>query len=90
MYYFEITRDYTDGIDTWSKGIYSAEGYMDGYFVGWQSRLVRHCARVWRQGPKGGIKIVKGRGQHGYAYVTKDEEMLKKFMWVKLKAQTLK
>ena len=90
IYYFELPQDYDNSIDSWSKGIYSSVGYMGGYFVGWQSTLARQSTRVWQQGPKGGVKIVKGRGRHGYGYVTKDEGMMKKFMWVKLSAQTLK
>jgi len=89
-YYFEIDEDTHDGINRWSKGVYASEGYTGGYFVGWQTRALWASKRVWRQGPKGGIKIVKGRGQHGYAYVTKDEEMMKKFMWLKLSAQPIK
>jgi hypothetical protein len=89
IYYFEIANDYTDGIDTWKKGVYSAEGYMGAYY-GWQTRTKHVSNRIWRQGPKGGVKIVKGRGQHGYAYVTKDEEMMKKFIWAKLSAQPIK
>ena len=88
-YYFEIAREYTDGIDTWKKGVYSAEGYMGGYY-GWQCRTSHVSNRIWRQGPKGGVKIVKGRGRHGYGYVTKNEEMMKKFIWVKLSAQPIK
>ena len=89
-YYFELEKDRVNGIDSWSKGIYSSEGYMSAYIVGWPSRLAKLSDRIWRQGPKGGVKIVKGRGKYGYAYVTKDEEMMKKFMWLKLSAQTLK
>ena len=88
-YYFEISSDYTDGIDTWKKGVYSAEGYMDAYY-GWQTRTMHVSTRIWRQGPKGGVKIVKGRGLSGYRYVTKDEEMMKKFIWVKLSARPIK
>ena len=46
--------------------------------------------KVWRQGPKGGVKIVKdGNSRLRYAtqYVTTDEKIMKEFMWVKLKAQ---
>ena len=88
-YYFELYQDYSNGIDSWSKGIYSSEGYLVGYFAGFQSMLARNSIRVWQQGPKGGVKIVTGRGRRGYRYVTKDEEMMKKFIWVKLQAQTL-
>jgi len=89
-YYFEIDKDCTDGIDIWSTGVYSSQGYTGAYIIGWQSRLARLSNRIWRQGPRGGVKIVKSRGLSGYRYVTNNEEMMKKFIWVKLKAKTLK
>ncbi len=45
--------------------------------------------RVWVQGPKGGVKMLKDRVGYTYGYVTKNEELMKEFMWVKLKSQTL-
>ena len=45
---------------------------------------------VWRQGPKGGVKIIQdntGCGRYGYA--TKDSEAMKEFMWIKLAAKEL-
>lgn len=47
--------------------------------------------RVWVQGPKGGVKIIKNRlsNTNLYGYVTKNEGLMKEFMWVKLQAQTL-
>ena len=89
-YYFEIDKDCADGIDTWSTGVYSSQGYTSAYIIGGQSRLARLSNRIWRQGPRGGVKIVKSRGLSGYRYVTNNEEMMKKFIWVKLKAQPVK
>lgn len=90
-YYFELSQDRHDGIDTWGKGIYSSEGYMGAYIIGWQSRLAKLSDRVWRQGPQGGVKIVKSRGHiFDYGYVTTNEERMKEFIWVKLKAQPVK
>ena len=89
-YYFEITKDCTDGIDTWSTGVYSSEGYMGGYLIGWQSRVNRLSTRVWRQGPKGGVKVMKDKTRNHRGYVTSNEEMMKKFIWVKLKAKPVK
>ena len=90
-YYFELSRDRTDGIDSWTKGIYSSEGYMGGFLIGRQSRLARLSEKVWRQGPKGGVKIVKSHSHiYDYGYVTKNEERMKQFIWVKLKAQPVK
>ena len=90
-YYFEIDEDTHDGINRWSKGVYASEGYTGGYFVGWQTRALRASNRVWRQGPKGGVKIVKNRSWNDdNGYVTKDEKRMKEFIWVKLKAHQVK
>ena len=44
--------------------------------------------RVWIQGPKGGVRL---KDEYNiFRYVTKDEKLMKEFMWVKLKAQPLK
>ena len=45
--------------------------------------------KVWVQGSRGGVKIIKDRTSNIYGYVTKNEELMKEFMWVKLKAQPL-
>jgi len=54
--------------------------------------MVMASDKVWRVGPKGGIKITKDRyWAYGESkYVTKDETKMKEFMWVKLKAQDYK
>jgi len=57
-------------------------------------RLVRRygelSTKIWRQGPKGGVKIIKDRIGFSYTgYVTNKPEYMKEFMWVKLKAQTV-
>lgn len=49
---------------------------------------MNHSKRVWIQGPKGGVRL---KDEYNiFRYVTKDEELMKEFMWVKLKAQPLK
>ena len=56
-------------------------------------RLIQHSERVWRQGPRGGIKIIKDRASIGrwpVGYVSSSEEHAKEFMWVKLKAKEVK
>ena len=47
--------------------------------------------RVWVQGPRGGVRIIKDRSgtDFDYGYLTKNEKAMKEFMWVKLKAQPL-
>jgi hypothetical protein len=49
--------------------------------------------RIWCQGPKGGVKIVKDRITYPggmYGYVTHNEKAMKEFMWIKLKAKELR
>ena len=91
-YYFEVSKDYTDYIDTYEAGVYSAAGYMGAWYGG-QSRLAMNSDRVWCQGPRGGVKIVKDRinyygGVYG-GYVTNNKKAMKEFAWVKLSARHL-
>lgn len=56
------------------------------------TKIVAASDKVWRVGPKGGVKITKDR-YHLFGsskYVTKDETQMKQFMWVKLQAQEFK
>lgn len=91
MYYFELHRDRTDYIDSWKAGVYSSQGYVGGY-TGWQNRLVHNSDRVWMQGPRGGVKIVKDRiNYYGgvYGYITTNKKAMKEFTWIKLSARPL-
>ena len=56
------------------------------------NKIVVASDRVWRVGPKGGVKITKDQywWTGGSPYITKNEEKMKEFMWVKLKAQDYK
>ena len=91
IYYFELLKNRNDGINSWEAGTYYSKGYMGAWYGG-QSRLVRNSDRVWCQGPRGGVKIVKDRIQLAceYGYVTKNENLMKEFMWIKLKAKELR
>ena len=91
MYYFELQRDRTDYIDSWKAGVYSTVGYVGGY-TGWQNRLAINSDRVWCQGPRGGVKIVKDRiNYYGgvYGYITTNKKAMKEFTWIKLSARPL-
>lgn len=91
MYYFELHRDRTDYIDSWKAGVYSAQGYVGGY-TGWQNRLAHNSDRVWMQGPRGGVKIVKDRITYPggmYGYITNNNKAMKEFAWIKLSARPL-
>lgn len=51
-------------------------------------RCMSYSKRVWIQGPKGGVRM---KGEYSiFSYVTNDTELMKEFMWVKLKAKPLK
>ena len=54
-------------------------------------RCMSYSTRVWVQGPKGGVRLLKDKsGAHtSIGYITKNEELMKQFMWVKLKAEPL-
>ena len=89
-YYFELLNNRNDGINSWKTGTYYATGYMNAWYGG-QSRLSYNCDRIWCQGPKGGVKIVKDRTRLAlFGYVTKNEKAMKEFMWIKLKAKELR
>ena len=91
VYYFELHRDRTDYIDSWKAGVYSAAGYM-GAWHGGQSRLALNSDRIWCQGPRGGVKIIKDRLNYPggmYGYITKNNKAIKEFAWVKLRARPL-
>ena len=85
-YYFEVSKDYTDYIDTYAAGVYSAAGYMGAWYGG-QSRLAMNSDRVWCQGPRGGVQLIKG--DYWTAYLRRDSEKMKQFVWIKLRAQDL-
>ena len=91
-YYFELLKNRNDGINFWEAGVYSAAGYMGAWYGG-QSRLAINSDRVWCQGPRGGVKIVKDRinyygGVYG-GYITNNQKAIKEFAWVKLSARPL-
>jgi hypothetical protein len=92
-YYFEILNNRSDGINSWKAGAYSAVGYMGAWYGG-QSRLAINSDRVWCQGPRGGVKVVKDRinyyGGGVYGYITKNKKAMKEFAWVKLSARPWK
>jgi hypothetical protein len=52
--------------------------------------LIRYSDKVWREGPKGGVKIVKDRVglNRNFKYVTHDPKAMKEFAWIKLSAKS--
>ena len=82
-YYCKVTFDRADI----KPGMYRFSG-AQGNTLGY-NRLITLSDKVWRQGPKGGVKIIKDRTQWASSqYVTTNEKIMKEFMWVKLQAQS--
>jgi hypothetical protein len=54
-------------------------------------RLVDVSDRVWRQGPRGGVKVIKSRDWQLYitSYITNNEKYMQEFSWIKLQAKEL-
>lgn len=81
-YYCEVHKDrqhIKKGIYLYSADRRSTFDYL---------RLISVSDKIWRQGPKGGVRITKDRNFVSPTYyVTKDEKIMKEFMWVKLQAQ---
>lgn len=55
------------------------------------NRLTTVSDRVWKQGPKGGVKLIKSpwRDPWPMGYITTNEKYMREFAWVKLKAKEL-
>ena len=70
------------------KGVYSFTAARGTHRYFDYNRLITLSHTVWRQGPKGGVKFVKSRNFDAPSgYITTNEKLMKKFMWVKLQAQ---
>lgn len=89
-FYCRVDRDYpARGI---KAGVYT---YGSEYnHLGWPRAagahlLVQYSNKVWRQGPQGGVKIIKNRNVDGYGYVTTNEKQMKEFVWIKLQARAV-
>lgn len=88
-YYCEVGRDRSD----YKAGVYKvvAEGGFHRPWFPQLNRVITVSDRVWKQGPRGGVKIIKDPewGMYPRSYITTNEKWMKEFAWVKLKAKTL-
>ena len=85
-YYCEIADNYTY---EFSKGVIAIPWRREYHTK--IMRCISYSHRVWKQGPRGGVKIIKDKrtSKNLFGYVTKNDEAMKEFIWVKLKAQSL-
>jgi hypothetical protein len=83
-YYCEVK----DRIREYPQGVYKVVADNDQLFPA-ANRLITVSDRVWKQGPKGGVKIVRYRSWRLYptGYITTNKKYMREFAWVKLKAK---
>jgi len=91
-YYCEVTAEDTG----YKQGVYTVTTqdhlYAERRTMGYPYSIIGSSNRVWRQGPKGGVKIVKDRNHHApyvSRYVTNDKQKMEQFIWIKLVAKEL-
>lgn len=89
-YYCEVNINRSD----YKAGVYKVIAEQANRHHTWLpvlNRLITMSDRVWKQGPKGGVKIVKSRTYEllPLGYVTTNEKYMKQFAWVKLRAKSI-
>ena len=90
-YYCEVSKTREDI----KPGVYNlvADRVIDGLWFAKLSRLTTVSDRVWKQGPKGGVRIIKepfwGPTYYGHKYLTTNPRAMKEFAWVKLRARAV-
>ena len=88
-YYCEVSRDRSD----YRAGVYSivADRGINARWWPKLNQVITISDRVWKQGPRGGVRIIKSRiyDLHPMGYITKNERWMKQFAWVKLSAKSL-
>lgn len=87
IFYCEVEGNPKNDYWEFAPGIYVIPDRV-GYTTKIQ-RCMSYSERVWIQGPRGKIRLRNGESRV-FRYITQDEELMKQFMWVKLKAQPLK
>ena len=85
VYYCEVHQDVTT---EFPKGIIAITSKKSNRTK--ITRCISYSDKVWVQGPRGGVRVIKDRTDtEPYGYVTRNDESMKRFMWVKLQAQEL-
>lgn len=91
-YYCVVRKDYNH-FDDISPGTYSFTVSRKRIGIPFNChRIMTVSSKVWKQGPKGGVKIIKDGSLMRHftsEYVTTNEKLMKEFMWDKLQAQKL-
>lgn len=87
-YYCEV-KDRYEGYQPGNYKVVASGDFSRSWFPQ-LNKIIQVSHRVWKQGPKGGVKIIKDRSwPYPMGYITSDEKWMKKFAWVKLSAKSL-
>ena len=89
-YYCEVKnriREYPEGV----YKVVADKGINARWFPE-LNRIITVSDRVWKQGPQGGVKIVKAPWSDLWptGYITTNKKYMKEFSWIKLKAKEIK
>ena len=86
-YYCEVKNR----IREYPEGVYKVVANGMGLWFPVLNRLTTVSDRVWQQGPKGGVRIIKAPWSELWpmGYITTNEKYMKEFAWVKLQAKEL-
>lgn len=87
-YYCEVKNR----IREYPEGVYKVVAVGDFKWFPILNRILTVSDRVWKQGPKGGVKIIKAPWTNLWptGYITTNEKYMKEFSWIKLKAKEIK
>lgn len=90
VYYCEVKSR----VREYPAGIYKvvADKSINARWFPVLNRLTTLSDRVWKQGPKGGVKFVKHRWHDGawpMGYITQNEKYMKEFFWIKMQAKEI-
>lgn len=86
-FYCRVDRDRpAQGINA---GVYIWRSGHDAFKSVYHLILIQYSSKVWRQGPRGSVKIIKNRDIGSCGYVTTNEDQMKEFVWIKLQARAV-
>lgn len=94
MAYYTYYCEVKNRIREYPEGVYkvATDNRSMGPWFPVLNRLTTLSDRVWKQGPRGGVKIVKHRWHNGMwpiGYITTNEKYMREFAWIKLQAKEL-
>jgi hypothetical protein len=89
-YYCEVT-DKRSSRPTFAPGVYRMVAGDQRIWYTTLNHLITVSERVWKQGPRGGVKIIKSPWNQLWpaGYITNNEKYMQEFSWIKLQAKEL-